>query len=598
MFYSNIDRFSDSVIKNRKNQLQHFMNYCTSHCHMFLHNKFIKFFHNGVVISSSEASLYDPKQPPKPLHSCLKHKNKLVVDRNFWNHDKQNPFTGPKHGMPALVNSDSENDDDFDDDSVSILEEFSSLKNVSYSEEAMQTILKAEALEQNEDLDEAFELYKEAVSILLKGVQNEKTDEKRLDVRKLTSICLSRAEHLHRKNDVHKKHSNFVWDHCFQKLECLKIEIPLENAARCGVRHSSQISEVRKNSPCKRRARSLDLSEKTLRRLSALESAPIDHSLSSHTPDVTNGTKSVDEPLLPYPCLYSWAAELVIAVQALHSRGVILHRLDRKSVFLGPKGHLCIDYFCRWYGDTLAADRRYSQNNNDYLRGFTQTMTGIPSRLMNGLIMSQTEKSSENGPSSSRSTADLSEFDFECTQDWFRVGLLLYEMFTGLEFFEAHALIQDPNGLPHAVNTCYGVPKELLFPESINKNVSSLIAMVSNRSRVLPGIQIESPVGEVFSDVPVQVSWSRESGEVKPQVSARRRPRPGYLDWRVEKCSHLSFMYCNSLTTLVTPPHSVLIDSHDLKQEVKLKIFLNFFYKHCQSHRTRFGLVMNYKMSP
>ncbi|KAL3314261.1 hypothetical protein Ciccas_007120 [Cichlidogyrus casuarinus] len=36
-------------------------------------------------------------------------------------------------------------------------------------------------------------------------------------------------------------------------------------------------------------------------------------------------------------------------------------------------------------------------------------------------------------------------------------------------------------------------------------------------------------------DATVQVSWSRESGEVKPQVSARRRPRPGYLDWRGEK---------------------------------------------------------------
>ncbi|KAL3318681.1 Pre-mRNA-splicing factor ATP-dependent RNA helicase dhx15 [Cichlidogyrus casuarinus] len=36
---------------------------------------------------------------------------------------------------------------------------------------------------------------------------------------------------------------------------------------------------------------------------------------------------------------------------------------------------------------------------------------------------------------------------------------------------------------------------------------------------------------QVFYDAPVQVSWSRESGEVKPQVSARRRPRPGYLDW-------------------------------------------------------------------
>ncbi|KAL3310067.1 Ribosome biogenesis protein 1 [Cichlidogyrus casuarinus] len=37
------------------------------------------------------------------------------------------------------------------------------------------------------------------------------------------------------------------------------------------------------------------------------------------------------------------------------------------------------------------------------------------------------------------------------------------------------------------------------------------------------------------SDAPVQVSWWRDSGERKPQVSARRRPTPGYLDWRGAK---------------------------------------------------------------
>ncbi|KAL3315705.1 hypothetical protein Ciccas_005661 [Cichlidogyrus casuarinus] len=45
-------------------------------------------------------------------------------------------------------------------------------------------------------------------------------------------------------------------------------------------------------------------------------------------------------------------------------------------------------------------------------------------------------------------------------------------------------------------------------------------------------IRLKPPIR---SDVPVQVSWWRENGELKPQVSARRRPRPGYLDWRVVK---------------------------------------------------------------
>ncbi|KAL3310648.1 Chromatin assembly factor 1, subunit A, partial [Cichlidogyrus casuarinus] len=42
----------------------------------------------------------------------------------------------------------------------------------------------------------------------------------------------------------------------------------------------------------------------------------------------------------------------------------------------------------------------------------------------------------------------------------------------------------------------------------------------------------------VISDVAVQVSWWRESGKVKPQVSPCRRPTPGYLDCRVVKRHH------------------------------------------------------------
>ncbi|KAL3310657.1 hypothetical protein Ciccas_010771 [Cichlidogyrus casuarinus] len=42
---------------------------------------------------------------------------------------------------------------------------------------------------------------------------------------------------------------------------------------------------------------------------------------------------------------------------------------------------------------------------------------------------------------------------------------------------------------------------------------------------------------EAGSDAPVQVSWSRESGELRPQVSAHRRLRPGYLDWRGVKAT-------------------------------------------------------------
>ncbi|KAL3311609.1 Anoctamin-7 [Cichlidogyrus casuarinus] len=71
------------------------------------------------------------------------------------------------------------------------------------------------------------------------------------------------------------------------------------------------------------------------------------------------------------------------------------------------------------------------------------------------------------------------------------------------------------------------LPNFMLCPVAYKTPEVSSCLFSSNKIHTLVGLW-----ERVCFDARVQVSWSRESGEVKPQVSARRRPRPGYLDWR------------------------------------------------------------------
>ncbi|KAL3311354.1 hypothetical protein Ciccas_010063 [Cichlidogyrus casuarinus] len=65
--------------------------------------------------------------------------------------------------------------------------------------------------------------------------------------------------------------------------------------------------------------------------------------------------------------------------------------------------------------------------------------------------------------------------------------------------------------------------------ESADELDQSTASFDGNSGHIWPWMTV---VGQFSSshDAAVQVSWPRDSDELKPQVSARRRPRPGYLD--------------------------------------------------------------------
>uniref|UniRef100_UPI00358E192A ribosomal protein S6 kinase delta-1-like n=1 Tax=Myxine glutinosa TaxID=7769 RepID=UPI00358E192A len=61
--------------------------------------------------------------------------------------------------------------------------------------------------------------------------------------------------------------------------------------------------------------------------------------------------------VLPESHVRSWAAEIILALQALHKRGIICVDLNPNNVLLDDRGHIRLTYFVQWSEN----DRRYSR---------------------------------------------------------------------------------------------------------------------------------------------------------------------------------------------------------------------------------------------
>ncbi|KAG8504443.1 Ribosomal protein S6 kinase delta-1 [Galemys pyrenaicus] len=128
---------------------------------------------------------------------------------------------------------------------------------------------------------------------------------------------------------------------------------------------------------------------------------------------------------IPEGCIQRWAAEMVVALDALHREGIVCRDLNPDNILLNDRGHIQLTYFSRWSEvedscDTAAVERMYCAPEV-------------------GAITEETEA---------------------C--DWWSLGAVLFELLTGKTLVECH---------PAGINT----HTTLNMPECVSEEARSLI---------------------------------------------------------------------------------------------------------------------------
>ncbi|NXX47033.1 KS6C1 kinase, partial [Tricholaema leucomelas] len=128
---------------------------------------------------------------------------------------------------------------------------------------------------------------------------------------------------------------------------------------------------------------------------------------------------------IPENCIQRWAAEMVVALDALHREGIVCRDLNPNNILLNDRGHIQLTYFSRWREVEDSCD-------NDAM----ERMYCAPEV---GAILEETEA---------------------C--DWWSLGAILYELLTGKTLAECH---------PSGINT----HTSLSIPDHVSKEARSLI---------------------------------------------------------------------------------------------------------------------------
>uniref|UniRef100_A0A4X2KRS5 Ribosomal protein S6 kinase delta-1 n=1 Tax=Vombatus ursinus TaxID=29139 RepID=A0A4X2KRS5_VOMUR len=128
---------------------------------------------------------------------------------------------------------------------------------------------------------------------------------------------------------------------------------------------------------------------------------------------------------IPEGCIQRWAAEMVVALDALHREGIVCRDLNPNNILLNDRGHIQLTYFSRWSEvedscDSDAIERMYCAPEV-------------------GAITEETEA---------------------C--DWWSLGAVLFELLTGRTLAECH---------PAGINT----HTALNLPECVSEEARSLI---------------------------------------------------------------------------------------------------------------------------
>ncbi|XP_029449078.1 ribosomal protein S6 kinase delta-1 isoform X2 [Rhinatrema bivittatum] len=133
---------------------------------------------------------------------------------------------------------------------------------------------------------------------------------------------------------------------------------------------------------------------------------------------------------IPEDCIQRWAAEIVIALDALHREGIVCRDLNPNNILLNERGHIQLTYFSRWREvedscDSDAMERMYCAPEI-------------------GSISEETEA---------------------C--DWWSLGAVLFELLSGKALVDCH---------PAGINT----HTSLNMPEYVSEEAKSLIQQISS----------------------------------------------------------------------------------------------------------------------
>ncbi|NWX45088.1 KS6C1 kinase, partial [Steatornis caripensis] len=128
---------------------------------------------------------------------------------------------------------------------------------------------------------------------------------------------------------------------------------------------------------------------------------------------------------IPEDCIQRWAAEMVVALDALHREGIVCRDLNPNNILLNDRGHIQLTYFSRW------RDVEDSCDNDAIERMYCAPEVGA--------ILEETEA---------------------C--DWWSLGAILFELLTGKTLIECH---------PSGINT----HTSLSIPDHVSKEARSLI---------------------------------------------------------------------------------------------------------------------------
>ncbi|XP_078085927.1 ribosomal protein S6 kinase delta-1 isoform X2 [Mustelus asterias] len=144
-----------------------------------------------------------------------------------------------------------------------------------------------------------------------------------------------------------------------------------------------------------------DVNEKAMTESHIVTKTDADKLISHMFKELEESFAQASNAHIPESSIQYWAAEIAVALDALHREGIMCHDLNPNNILLNDKGHIQLTYFSRW-----------SEVDDSYDSSAIEKMYCAPEV---GGIAEETEA---------------------C--DWWSLGAILFELFTGKPLFQCH----------------------------------------------------------------------------------------------------------------------------------------------------------------